>query len=188
MLKKIKDLMEIKDIINDMSSKFEDNAKTVMKLSNDIESMNKELDSLKDSQRKLVTELKKDSESIRDTKEDFRNEIIDFKLVKSRLEKKLVEKFEEEIKEDLVPRFERLEKHVKGFEDLGDNVALITKRVVGLSSELQKFTDISENIKKGDFELTKFAGHMKGLENEKLELMRKIDTMERLVSKMRRSR
>ena len=41
-------------------------------------------------------------------------------------------------------------------------------------------------IKKEDFELTKYARHLMEADKEKLELMRKIDTLERLVSKIRR--
>ena len=54
------------------------------------------------------------------------------------------------------------------------------------SEEIGKFVEISKNIRKEDFELTKFARHLLEMDREKLELMRKIDTMERLVSKIRR--
>ena len=42
------------------------------------------------------------------------------------------------------------------------------------------------HIKKEDFELTKFARNLAEMDKEKLDLMRKIDTLERLVSKIRR--
>ena len=51
---------------------------------------------------------------------------------------------------------------------------------------MNKFTEISRNIKQGDFELTKYANKLLEADKEKLELMRKIDTLERLISKMRR--
>ena len=151
MINKIKGLIEIKEIVEEMSKKFENNANSVIELTKTIESMKLEVDSLRNSQKNLVKELKSDSESIKELKNDFQKEITDFKLVKSRLEKTLVEKFEEEIKEDLLQRFDRLDKQVQNFENLGGKVAAIANRVVLLSSELQKFTDISEELKKVDF-------------------------------------
>ena len=54
------------------------------------------------------------------------------------------------------------------------------------TEEINKFIEISRSIKEEDFELTKFARHLMDMDREKLELMRKIDTLERLVSKIRR--
>jgi len=62
----------------------------------------------------------------------------------------------------------------------------IGNKVNNLSSEIEKFTDISKNIRKEDFELTKFARQVLETDREKLELMRRIDTLERLISKTRR--
>ena len=179
--------MKIKEDISELSSKFDGTKKVIEEFSSTIGSLKEEIDSLKRSQNELVEGLKQDNSMIKEVSEDFRKEINDFKLVKSRLEKKLVESFEEEIKKELIPRFERLERNVNEFEELGDKVAVIAKRVVELSLELQKFCDIGQSIKKEDFELIKFADKLKLMENEKLDLMRKIDSLERLVSKMRRN-
>ncbi|MCK5283074.1 MAG: hypothetical protein KAK00_06700 [Nanoarchaeota archaeon] len=187
MIQKIKDLLRIKEEISELSKKFDENTNLVNNLNENISSLKNEIDALKDSQNNLAAKFKEDSDLIKETKEELRKEISDFKLIKSRLETKLVEKFDEEIKKELLPRFDRLERHVKEFEELGVKVAIIAKRVVTLGSELQKFCDISNNIKTGDFELTNFAQQLKSMDNEKLELMRKIDTLERLISKMRRS-
>ena len=53
-------------------------------------------------------------------------------------------------------------------------------------SELSKFLDISRNIKKEDFELVRHSRNLAEMGREKLELMRKIDNLERMLSKMRR--
>jgi len=60
-------------------------------------------------------------------------------------------------------------------------------QIKNISTEINKFSDISKNIKKEDYELTKFANQLLDLDKEKLELMRKIDTLERLIAKQRRS-
>ena len=72
------------------------------------------------------------------------------------------------------------------YNELKENINKITEKVNNLSEEINKFTEISRNIKKEDFELTRFAHQLIEMDKEKLELMQKIDTLERLVSKMRR--
>ena len=188
MIQKIKDLMTIKEEITKISEKFDNLNATVKIYSDNVNTLRTEIDSLKESQSRLVENLKNDSSSFRELSEELHKEIGDFKIIKSRLETKIVEKFEQEIREELIPRFNRLEKHVKEFEELGGKVSVIGNRVVNLSSELQKFCDISENIKAGDYDLVRYKKELDSMNSEKLELMRKIDTMERLVSKMRRSR
>ncbi len=187
MIQKIKDLLRIKEDISELSKKFDENLELTKEFNQNIRGMKEEIDSLKASQNDMVVKFKEDSASIRETKEELRKEVNDFKILKSRLEIKLVESFEEEIKKDLIPRFERLEKHVREFESLGEGVKIIATRVVSLSSELEKFCDISKNLKKEDFELTQFANKLKSMENDKLDLLRKIDSLERLISKMRRN-
>ena len=149
--------------------------------------MKKEIGLLKDSQNNLVEKSKLDSSHIKEIKEELRNEINDFKLIKSRMEKKLVESFEREIKDELMPRFERLSGVVKNFGKMDSKAESVTARFDAINDEISKFIDISKRIKKEDFELVRFANQLKTMDTEKLELMRKIDSLERLVSKMRRS-
>lgn len=187
MIEKIRDLMRINEEVLALSKKFDDSSGTVAKFSEELICLKKSIDNLKNSQNSLVEQLMDDSKSIKEIKEEFRKEISDFKLVKSRLEQKLIEKFEEEIKRDIPPRFDRLEKHVRDFEELSKKVGLIANRIVTLSNEIEKFSEISKNIKKEDFELSKFVYQVKAMDNEKLSLLRKIDTLERLISRMRRN-
>ena len=51
-----------------------------------------------------------------------------------------------------------------------------------------KFMEISRNIKAKDFEMEKFAAELLKRDQEKLELMRKIDTLERMLASMQRRR
>jgi chromosome segregation ATPase len=187
MIQKIKDLMNIQNQITEISDKFNQNSKHVQELIETINNLRKEIDSLKESQNSLVLKFKQDTDAVKESKEELRKEVNDFKLIKSRLEIKLVEALHEELKNELSPRFDRLERHIKDFENLGLQVGVIANRVTNLSGELQKFTDISQNIKKEDFELNRFANQLRAMSNEKLDLMKRLDSMERLVAKVRRS-
>ena len=112
--------------------------------------------------------------------------VVEFKLLKGQLQRKILDKFEEELQKDLEVNREALKKDTQDYNELRKKVAEILSRLNMTSEEINKFTEISKSIRKEDFELTKFARHLIDMDREKLELMRKIDTLERLVSKIRR--
>ncbi len=55
-----------------------------------------------------------------------------------------------------------------------------------LHTELDKLQVVAASIKQQDFEMTKFAHQLLQMDQHKLELMRKIETLERLVAMERR--
>lgn len=185
MFKQIKDLMTIKEEISSLSKEFVDTRNSVKAYSEEIKLFRKDLDELKKSELDLCKCFKEDSMSIKEVKEELKKEITDFKLAKSRLEHKMLDQFDEELKNELRPRFERLDKSIKEFQSAEEKIIALSKRVNEISVEIEKFSSIAKSIKKEDFELTKFAGQLKQADSEKLELLRKIDTLERLISKMR---
>ena len=113
-------------------------------------------------------------------------QISDFKLMKSRMEKKMLESFESAVMAWLSREFERLGKCVKDFEILSSGADEFLKEVSAVRQEIAKLVSLSEKIKEKDFELTKYASRIDSADKEKLELMRRIDTLEKLVSKLRR--
>ena len=113
-------------------------------------------------------------------------EVYDFKLLKAQLQKKLLDKFEEELKQELTLNMEVLRKDISDYEEMKNSVKEMLKKTELAKQEMGKWLDISGSIKAADFELHRFARQLQQADSEKLELMRKIDTLERLVSKMRR--
>ena len=81
----------------------------------------------------------------------------------------------------------RLNSHISNYQQLDEKSSTIKQQLSSLESEIKKLQLISSSIKEKDFELEKFAKQLLTLDQEKLELMRKIDTLERLVSKQRKS-
>tara|TARA_B100000315_G_C14568303_1_gene584115 strand:+ start:1933 stop:2499 length:567 start_codon:yes stop_codon:yes gene_type:complete len=142
---------------------------------------------LKENQSQFLTEFKENAESIGTLKAEFEKELYNFKLMSSNVEKKLLEKFDEAIKNEIHEYFAKLRTDIQSFGDLKEKIDTISEDIKKATSELGKFVEISESIKKGDFELGNHAKKLQDMDNEKLELMRKIDNLERLLSKMRRS-
>ena len=186
MLQKIKDLMKTKEDIDLINKNIGENSKIISDLKVELESLRKELIETKKTQDEFLKNFKENLFVIKNLKEDFGKEIYEFKLLKSQLQKKILEKFEEELQKDLEVNRDALKKDTEDYNELRKKVAEILSRLNLTTEEINKFTEVSKSIKKEDFELTKFARHLLDMDREKLELMRKIDTLERLVSKIRR--
>ncbi len=187
MLQKIRDLMKVKEEIDVINKNIEENNKIISDLKAELETLRNELKELNSNQKEFLKNFKENLQIIKNLREDFGKEIYEFKLLKAQLQRKILDKFEEELQKDLEINRDALKKDIGDYNELRKNVAEILSRLNLTTEEISKFIEISKSIKKEDFELTKFARHLLDMDREKLELMRKIDTLERLVSKIRRS-
>lgn len=187
MLQKIKDLMNIKQEIDSINLNIGENNRIISELKTELISLKKDLIELKNDQSEFLKSFRENLFVIKNLREDFGKEIYEFKLLKGQMQRKILEKFEEELQKDLEINRNALKKDSEDYNELRKKVAEILFRLNLTTEEISKFIEISKNIKKEDFELTKFARQLIEMDREKLELMRKIDTLERLVSKIRRS-
>ena len=186
MLQKIRDVLKTREDIDLMNRNIEENNKIISELKDELGSLKKELVETKKTQEEFLKTFKENLFVIKNLREDFGKELYEFKLLKGQLQKKILEKFEEELQKDLEVNRESLKKDTDDYNELRNRVAEILSRLNMASGEISKFMEISKSIKKEDFELTRFARQLIDMDKEKLELMRKIDTLERLVSKIRR--
>jgi hypothetical protein len=190
MIQKIKDLMAVKEQIDVIKNNLNYTTNSVNELKADISSLKQDInDNISDVNNKNNEFFKNFDENInlmKNIRHDFEKELFQFKLLKTQMQKKLVEKFEEELDKELKMQTENLRTDADSYNELKENLVQITDKVNGLGEEINKFLVISKGLKKEDFELTKFANQLVQMDKEKLELMQKIDTLERLVSKIRR--
>lgn len=177
--------MQIKELIDEINKKVESHSNDVNSLKQELSSLNKELNEIKGNQKEFLTNFKDNLNIINESKESLKKEIYDFRLLKSQTQKNILEKFEEELSKELKVYSEKLKTDLNEYNKLKEQTATMLAQIKGLSGEINKFTEISKNIKKEDFELTKFANQLLEADKEKLDLMKKIDTLERLISKMR---
>ena len=178
--------MKTKEGIDLINKNIEENRNITSELKNELESLKKELIEIKLNQHEFLKNFKENLFVIKNLREDFGKEIYEFRLLKGQMQRKILEKFEEELQKDLEINKEYLKKDAENYNEIRKKVAEILSRINLTSEAINKFVEISKNIKKEDFELTKFARQITDMDREKLELMRKIDTLERLVSKIRR--
>ena len=186
MITKIKELMDVKGNLEELNKSVSGNNKTISELKDELNELKNELSEIKGNQKEFLTAFKDDLGVIHNLRDDFGRELFEFKLLKGQLQRKILDKFEEELQKDLQLNRESLRKDTEDYNELRKKAAEMLSKMNLTSEEISKFLEISRNIKKEDFELTKFARHLIEMDREKLELMRKIDNMERLVSKIRR--
>ncbi|MBI4143536.1 hypothetical protein HY487_01485 [Candidatus Woesearchaeota archaeon] len=186
MLQKIKGLMNVKEDIDAISRNIEGSNKVISELKTELEALRSGLAESKKVQDEFLRNFKENLSVIKNLREDFAKELVEFKLLKGQLQRKILDKFEEELQKDLEVNREALKKDAEDYNELRKKVAEMLSRLNLTGEEMGKFIEISKGIKKEDFELTKFARQLIDMDREKLELMRKIDTLERLVSKIRR--
>ena len=186
MIQKIKDLLKTKENIDIINKNIEENNKLISDLKVQLESLKNDLIETKKEQKEFLHNFKENLYIIKNLREDFGKELYEFKLLKGQLQRKILDKFEEELQKDLQINREALKKDTEDYNELRKKAAEILSKLNLTTEEINKFIEISKSIKKEDFELTKFARHLLEMDREKLELMRKIDTLERLVSKIRK--
>jgi len=186
MIQKFRDLMKTKEDLDLINKNIEENNKIISELKAELTSLKNEVSETKSIQQDFLRTFKDNLTVIKNLREDFGKELYEFKLLKGQLQRKILDKFEEELQKDLEVNRESLKKDANDYSELRSKVSDILSRLNLSSEEIDKFISISKNIKKEDFEMTKFARQVVDMDREKLELMRKIDSLERLVSKIRR--
>ncbi|HLC61287.1 MAG TPA: hypothetical protein VJJ52_07730 [Candidatus Nanoarchaeia archaeon] len=186
MITRIKELMNVKDDLVLINKNIDENNKIISELKAELTALKNEVSETKSIQQDFLNTFKENLTVIKNLREDFGKELYEFKLLKGQLQRKILDKFEEELQKDLEINRDSLRKDANDYNELREKVSEVLSRLNLTSDEITKFTEISKNIKKEDFELTKFAKQIADMDREKLELMRKIDNLERLVSKIRR--
>ena len=186
MLQKIKDLMQIKELIDSINMKVGEHSKSVDSLKEQLSFLSNGLKEVKNSQAEFLTNFRDNLDVINDSKESLKKEVYDFRLLKAQTQKNILQKFEDELSKELKLYSEKLRNDLNEYNKLKEQTASILMQIKGLSGEIGRFTEISKNIKERDFQLNHFAAKLQEGDKEKLQLMKKIDTLERLIAKMRR--
>lgn len=171
----------LKDGLKEHKGIYSDDVREKKELLTDIKKLLEELSWGKNT---LVLELKKQLESINQTKESFDKELRSFKESHEQLNKKVYDKLSLSVEDQL----KELKGNTVNYNDLKSDVQNTILMLNDLKEEVSKFKAISSSIKSKDYELTNHARNLLKMDKEKLELMRKIDTLERLIAMERRRR
>ena len=194
MLQKFRDMVAVSKNLEGVDNKLNALHEEAKFLTRHIEDMKSSLEQMHglvqdtaQTQTKLLKKFKEDLDMIGEIRENFKQEMFNFKLSKNEWQKELMEKFAETLEQEMLQRKEEIKIDASEYVTVKQGIQDMSTALGTTSNEITKFNEIARKIKAEDFALVKFTGQIKDIENEKLALLQKIDTLERLISKMRRT-
>jgi hypothetical protein len=151
-----------------------------------ISSLREETESLKVAITEVGAESKNSAEAARQLQEEIKSDISELKTLSTHIQSGIKQK----ISDDLGVLIKEVKLRLEGAEKLKQEMSAVAGTVNAelfkLKEDTSKLSVVAANIKAADFELGKFSQQLANADREKLQLMAKIDSLEHLVSKMRR--
>ena len=135
-------------------------------------------------QKRLETQL----DGIEGLRERLKEEVGEMKILKSTLRERIVNDILQEVREEIVLGVDRLKTDVRAYNELKNELRSIHTEMATMKEEFKKFITISKHIREADFELTNHAKRLASADREKVELLKKVDSLQRLLGKERRDR
>jgi len=187
MLQKIKSMVELSNQIKELKTDFE-------KIKNEINSIKKfysdEIKSNKDLQKKELSEISEIKNDLKILKENFskkletfNEELRSFNITKKNIQEKLYNEFETESKKIS----SEMKNHLSNYLELEVQMKNAGYKIKDFTNSINEMKQLSETISKKDFELKNYAKILEKNDNEKVQLLKKIDYLERLLASMRRT-
>ncbi|MBI3034421.1 hypothetical protein HYY72_04640 [Candidatus Woesearchaeota archaeon] len=177
-----KEITELLEIIRKNASLVDEQKSSIEALGREVSGLSSEIGSLKKSNHELSDGVKAAADSVRQLNAELEDSVTDLKLLKSQLQSRVAEKIESEFRV-LLSRFE---KDVESIGRMKAEMAGFASEASRLKAEVERLNRISSSIKSADFELADYARRLAADDAEKLRLMRQIDSLERLVSRLRK--
>ena len=180
---------KVKEELDQLSGRVLETINEVRNLNVEVGKLRTAMNLQKDLQGKeeeFLTGFEENAKKVVSVREDFEKALYDFKLLSGDMQKKLTEKFDEVLKDEIKSYVDDLKKEMGDMGELKESLASVKIELAQTQEELKKFTTISSGIKEADFELTQYIKKIQSMDNEKLELLQKIDSLERLLARMKR--
>ena len=194
MISKVKGLIAVGENLEDISKKVKSASKDISDQSKELSTMKEgvagmklELVGLREENKRFSEHVKLQTDCIKNVNEELKKELYDFKLIKSDIKSKLVSELAQDFRNQLREETKKLDTDVKQFNDLKTELSGIVAEFHSVEGEIRRFKEIASRIKTADFELVKHARELDKADSEKIRMLQKIDQLEHLVSKMRRS-
>lgn len=185
MIQKIRDLLQMQEEVRKVGDQMKSQTEAFVQMNREVQELARKFTELQKNilheqtkseqeRKELVVEQKK-------LTEEFRVEINEFKTAKTQLTRQLLANATVGLEEELG----KIRADVAQYNELKREMTMISSRIIQMSTEIVKLTDISSKIRAQDFELTHYAKEIFRADKEKVELLKKIDALERLVAKSR---
>ncbi len=191
LIEKIRGILQLKELITGLTKQVNHNEKSVEDLSGNITKLQEhvsdlsvEIKTVKKSKEKYMEGFDSESKRVKETADRLNNCVNSINLALRQMPNDIFHQLRQEMDESI----KKVKLELDSYNNLKKEMSGINSEVKETRKELNKFKEISSKLKSADFDLTKYQKILEENDREKLQLMKKIDTLERLISKMRRSR
>ena len=193
MLQRIRGVLDIRQEIDKLKQSWEEHTQQTVEFKKNLAAVEQKIEEMTSSQEEIATaqlelldQFRKNLGAMDQVRDKFRQQLDNFSVMKKDLQQEVHRKFEQELTAELVKHSEELQVQGDEYGRIKDDIKAVAAQLTALQAEVTKFLAISEHIKGKDFEMTTMAQELLAMDKHKLELMRKIDTLERLVARLRR--
>ncbi|MBT3304343.1 hypothetical protein HN592_03715 [Candidatus Woesearchaeota archaeon] len=180
-------ITEMQSLLDSLNGRVKNQNIELARLKESNEELTQELDDSRNNLKALAEQLNFLTETFKQINSEFRSELSDTKLFLSKAKKDLVNDLSVEFSTEMQARTKSLTEDLDSFKELKTKIDAMSEDSSNMKSEIAKFINIAQTVKKGDFDLSKYAKTLDEGNQEKLELLRKVDSLERFIAKQRRN-
>jgi chromosome segregation ATPase len=174
---------EIKSLnskVKTISRSFEEQENMLHKFQTDFQELSKKQDLFLEKNEKLL-------EQITSQEKILSKAIAEINLFKPRLEKQLLDKFSLGLEQELANITNKIKAEMNGYNSSKELLTKYIKQTKDAMNELDKFQRLANLIKNKDLELNEYNKILEKNDQEKLRLMKKIDHLENLLVKLKKT-
>jgi chromosome segregation ATPase len=182
------DIEQIAAKITEHSTLLKEQNELIKQLKDNLQSMTKEVSEFREEHGILQQVFDKNLDHVKSIGADFQKEIADFKMLKARIEETMADRVSVNLNEKLTPHINRIKTDAQTYNTLKDELTQVTSNLNQLKEEIARLKDISSKIKASDFELKVYANELLKQDQNKLELMKRIEMLERMIASERRKK
>lgn len=187
MISRIKEIVsgsEMKELQGQLSAM----TAAVREQSEGLAAMRKESEELRKSAVEAAAEIGKAVDEAKRLQSELNAGMAELKALSTHIQSSIKQKITDEILGLTREVKAKLEGAERLKAEVAGTAAAVNAELARLKADIARLADVAGKIKAEDFELTKFAHQLQAADNEKLQLMARIDSLERLIAKMRRDR
>lgn len=182
MINRIKDLMQIKELLDEIKNKIESHDKIVSECESSYKNMHEETMQMMKQNQEILKKARDDVHELGRFRDEMKKELYEFQLFKKDMRETFIKKTDSGFKDVK----QMLDKEAIELNLTKKKLDTKLNKIEALENEIARLTSVAKSIKSADFELVKYNNILKDHQKEKQELIRKIDNLERLVARMRR--
>jgi len=182
MINKIRELMELKEVLDRLTEKTDKLDQSNARQAESAQMLHQQLGEILNENKKVLAQAKKDADSMREFRKALEKELYEFRLFK----KEVRADMEKCLKNELGDLTLAAKEHVTGFNEAKKGIELKMDAMNRLDEEIKRLQAVVSQIKVQDFELSRHKKDMEKAANEKMDLIRRIDSLQTLVARMRR--